>query len=262
MLVLSLALAIQAATAPPTATELRRMPAVEAHQGVAADRRSVFAIDNSTIARYDRRTGRRMATWRGDPARFPHLNSCTRHDDALVCAGSNYPAVPMASQMLWFDTVTLKLRQVRELGRAPGSLTWLDWHDGSWWACFANYDAKGGEPGRDHRATTLVRYDARFGEVARWRFPDAVLARFAPRSSSGGAWGADGLLYVTGHDRPELYALAVPATGDTLELKATIATPTGGLAIGWQPGARRQLWSIDRAGSTLVLSQVPAVVAR
>ena len=30
----------------------------------------------------------------------------------------------------------------------PAALTGLDRHDGSWWACFANYDAKGGEPGR------------------------------------------------------------------------------------------------------------------
>lgn len=107
-----------------------------------------------------------------------------------------------------------------------------------------------------------MRYDADFVEQARWRFPDAVLARFAPRSSSGGASGEDGLLYVTGHDRPELYALRVPAQGDTLELVATIATPTGGQAIGWQPGARRQLWSIDRASGALVLSQIPPVVAR
>lgn len=137
-MMLALLLAIQAALSPPTATELRRMPAAEAHQGAAADHRSVFAIDNSTIARYDRRTGRRVAIWRGDPARFPHLNSCTRHRDALVCAASNYPAVPMTSQVLWLEPLTLKLRRVRNLERGPGSLTWLDWRDGSWWACFAN----------------------------------------------------------------------------------------------------------------------------
>lgn len=257
-MMLALLLAAQVA-APSVATELRRLPAAEAHQGVAADRRFVYAIDNSTIARYDPRTGRRLAIWRGDPAKFPHLNSCVRHDGALVCAGSNYPSTPMTSQVLWLDAVTLKLRRVRDLVRGPGSLTWLDWHDGSWWAGFANYDGKGGEPGRDHRATALVRYSADFVEQGRWRFPDTVLARFAPRSSSGGAWASDGLLYVTGHDRPELYALRLPSQGDTLEHVTTIATPTGGQAIGWQPGARRQLWSIDRAGETLVLSQVPPV---
>ena len=250
-------LAMQIAT--PIATELRRLPAAEAHQGAAADRRSVFAIADSTIARYDQRTGRRLAVWRGDPVKFPHVNSCALYGKALVCAGSNYPSVPMTSQLLWFDPGTLKLRRVRALVDGPGSLTWFDWHDGSWWAGFANYDGRGGAPGRDHRATMLVRYSADFVEQARWRFPDVVLDRFAPRSSSGGAWGDDGLLYVTGHDRPELYALRVPSRGGTLELVATIETPTGGQAIGWQPGAARHLWSIDRAGGVLVLSRIPRV---
>ena len=38
-----------------------------------------------------------------------------------------------------------------------GSLTALDRHDGKWWAVFAHYDGKGGEPGRDHRYTMLAR---------------------------------------------------------------------------------------------------------
>lgn len=240
------------------AVELRRLPASEAHQGVAADARSVYAVANSGIGRYDKRTGKRVALWQGDRERFKHLNSCTLHARRLVCAASNYPEVPMRSQVLWLDPATLTLERVRDLGHAHGSLTWMDWRYGSWWACLANYDGRGGEPGRDHRATVVVRYSPAFAEQAVWRFPNAVLARFAPRSASGGAWGTDELLYVTGHDRPELYALRVPARGDTLELVATIATPTGGQAIGWDPAGRR-LWSIDRRASVLVEARVPEV---
>ena len=104
---------------------------------------------------------------------------------------------------------------------------------------FANYDAKGGEPGRDHRWTTLVKFDDQWRRVGAWALPAAVLERMAPYSCSGGGFGDDGLLYVTGHDRPELYALAVPTEGGaTLDLVATLAIPFEGQAIAWDRGGR------------------------
>lgn len=243
--------------APPAAVEVRRLPASEAHQGAAADRASVYAIDNSQVARYDKASGRRVGLWQGDPKQFKHINSCIVRSGTLVCAASNYPDVPMASMIVWIDAATMTLRRTRVLPDGPGSLTWLDWHDDSWWAGFANYDGKGGAPGRDHRQTVVVRYDARFTPRATYRFPDAVLDRFAPRSASGGAWGPGELLYVTGHDRPELYALRVPRTGTTLDLVATITTPTGGQAFGWDGRDRRLFWSIERGTAEIVASRIP-----
>ena len=244
-----------AAAAP--AVEIERFPAEEARQGVVADRRHVYAISNSVIGKYDRRTHRRVAQWRGDPARFIHMNSCSLLGRRLVCALSNYPALPMQSSVEWFDVDRMEHLRSHTFGGGHGSLTWIDRHAGSWWACFAHYDGRGGEPGRDHRATVLVRYDRDFTEQAVYRFPDALLERFAPYSASGGAWGNDGLLYVTGHDRPELYALALPHRGDILEHVATIAIPTGGQAIGWDRDRRRILWSIERKRSEVVASHVP-----
>lgn len=251
-----------AGLAQPAAVEVRRLPAAEANQGVAADARWVYAIDNSRIARYDKASGRRIAEWNGDPARFPHVNSCTVRRRELVCAASNYPAMPMRSEVLWFDAKSLRLTRTEPLPFPDGSLTWLDWHDGHWWAGYANYDGKGGAPGRDHRQTLVVRYTRTFTPIATYAFPDSVLARLAPRSTSGGAWGPDGLLYVTGHDRPELYAMRAPRTGTVLAHVATIRTVTGGQAIGWEVGTRRRLWSIERASHDLVLSRVPAVMPR
>jgi hypothetical protein len=251
-----LGLALLLAAAEPAAVEVRRLPAEEARQGPAADRRHIYAISNSAIGKYDRRTGKRIAAWAGDPRLFKHMNSCAVVGPALVCAASNYPETPMASSVEWFDTKTLRHVRTRSLGPGRGSLTWLDWHDGSWWAGFANYDGKGGEPGRDHRSTMLVRYDRDFREQGAWLFPPTVLARFAPYSASGGAWGPDGRLYVTGHDRPEMYALRLPAAGSTLEHVATIALPTPGQAIDWDPVERGLLWSLDRGRKELVASRV------
>ncbi|WP_229726576.1 hypothetical protein [Sphingomonas alpina] len=254
----ALLLVLQAATLP-AATEVRRMPAPEAHQGVVADRTYVYAISNAEIGKYDRRTGKRIARWQGDPTLFVHMNSCVLNRAEIVCAASNYPDVPQASSVEWFDTRSMRHMRSHSFGPGRGSLTWLDWHKGSWWACFANYDAKGGEPGRDHRYTTLVRFDATFHETGAWLFPQDVLDRFAPYSSSGGAWGTDDLLYVTGHDRPELYVLTLPEAGSRLIHKATIAIPTPGQAIAWDAAEPRLLWSIDRRGGQMVASRIPAV---
>jgi len=263
LLPLLLAISMQQAPAAPplvpAAVEVERFPAEEAKQGVVADAHHVYVISNSAIGKYDRRTHRRIARWEGDPRLFIHMNSCILDKAMIVCAASNYPATPMVSSVEWFDTRAMQHVKTRSLGPGHGSLTWLDWHDGSWWACFANYDDKGGEPGRDHRLTTLVRYGADFAEQGSWLFPEDVLERFAPYSSSGGAWGQDGLLYVTGHDRPELYVLRLPAAGSRLEHVATLAIPTDGQAIAWDGNEKRLLWSIARQSREVVASHVPAI---
>jgi outer membrane protein assembly factor BamB len=240
------------------ATEIRRIPAVEAEQGVASDGHYVYAISNRAITRIDAATGRQVAHWEGDPAQFPHINSCTIDQRTLVCAASNFPGLPMRSMIERFDAETLHHLSTQQLGHGYGSLTWLMPHGEDWWACFANYDGRGGEPGRDHRFTTLVRYNRDWREKAQWRFPAEVLERMAPKSASGGAWGNDGLLYVTGHDRPELYALRVPERGDILELVAIIALPTDGQAIDWDRAQPRILWSIERKSHELVASRIPS----
>ncbi|WP_246623402.1 hypothetical protein [Sphingomonas colocasiae] len=241
------------------ALSLAAIAAPEAGQGVAAGAAHVYAIDNAEIGKYEKLSGRRVAHWQGDRALFPHINSCAVVKAQLVCAASNYPQVPMASSVEIFDAKTLRHIRTHSLGRMYGSLTVLDWHRGAWWAVFANYDDRGGEPGRDHRFTTLVKMDAAFRPLESWLFPSAVLERFAPKSASGAAWGDDGLLYVSGHDRPEIYALRLPEAGTRLELVATLPVSTPGQAIDWDPVAPRTLWSIDRKAARMVSTPIPAI---
>ena len=246
------------AALPLVAVEQRRIASPEADQGVAADGDYVYAISNHALSRIEVKTGRQIARWEGDPALFPHMNSCIVDRAELLCAASNYPNLPMRSRIERFDARTLAHRGTQPLD-GPGSLTWVVSHDGGWWACYANYDGKAGTPGRDHSFTTLVRYDRAWHQTAEWRFPPDVLARMAPRSASGGIWGKDDLLYVTGHDRPELYVLKVPPGGGTLKLVATIAIPTGGQAIALSGRDKNLLWSIERRTRELVASRLPAI---
>jgi hypothetical protein len=242
------------------AQPVERWTAEEARQGVAADARFFYPMTNNRIGKYDKKTGKRMAQWEGPRALYPHMNSCVVEGTQLICAASNYPAVPMSSAVEIFDTATLKHVRSIALPPLPGSLTWIERRGKDWYAGLANYPADhGGEPGRDHRWTLLVRLDAEFRPTASWHFPDSVLARFAPMSCSGGSWGDDGLLYVTGHDRPELYALRLPEAGTVLEHVATIPLPTGGQAIAWDRSARRTLWSLDRQTRNVVASRIPVV---
>ncbi len=252
-----------AAQEPQSATPIARWQAEEARQGVAADARHFYPNANNRIGKYDKRTGRRVAQWEGPRALFPHMNSCTVDAAELICAASNYPAVPMASTLEVFDTRTLTHRRSIALPPMPGSLTWMERRGSDWFAGFANYpEGRGGEPGHDHRWTRLVRFDAQFRATGSWLFPPSVLERFAPMSNSGGSWGDDGLLYVTGHDRGELYVLRLPQAGAVLDHVATVLLPTGGQAIAWDRSQRRVLWSLDRATKMVVASRVPGVTPR
>lgn len=256
-------LAAAPALAQPTLTAelLRSYDAPEATQGVAADDAALYAIGNSEIGRYDKASGHKTGAWAGDPAVFPHLNSCAAIGRELVCASSNYPATPMQSTVEVFDRRSLRHRRSIALGRQGGSLTWLTRRDGAWWACFANYDGKGGEPGRDHRATLLVEFDDAWRRLRVWRFPASVLERLAPKSASGGVWGEHGLLFVTGHDAPELYVLRAPPDGDVLEHVATIAAPIEGQAIALDPHDPRRLYGVRRASRQIVAVRLPELLA-
>lgn len=241
---------------PPPAPVILRMAAPEARQGVASDGTHLYAIDNDRIGKYRITTGKRVAQWQGERRLFPHMNSCTVAGHDLVCAASNYPQLPQTSAIEIFDTRTMRHKRTISLGFGPGSLTALDRHGGKWWAVYANYDGKGGEPNRDHRYTLLARLDDAFRQEAAWTFPAEVLTRFAPFSCSGLSWSEDGRLYVTGHDRPEIYELVLPEAGSRLELRRTIGIATPGQAIDWDPVEKGRLWSIDRAKTEMVASVV------
>jgi len=246
-----------AAMSGGSAETVRRLPAPEARQGVAAGRRDLYAINNFRLARYDKRTGEKRAIWEGDGSRFPHINSCAVIRRDLVCALSDYPAVPQWSAVEFFDPVTLAHRRTVALGQGVGSLTWVDRHDGAWWAMFANYDGKGGEPGRDHRYTALVRFDDHWRRTESWSLPGSILDRIAPKSISGGGWGPDGRLYLTGHDRPELYVVTLPKGGAVLDHVATIAIEAAGQAVDWDESEPGMLYGIDREGGQMLQMRVP-----
>ncbi len=244
-------------------TSLRRYAAAEADQGVAVDERHFYAIDNSAIGKYRRDTGALVARWASPRGGLvAHINSCTALDGTLVCANSNYPAIPMGSSVERIDTATMLPAESHSLGLMDeGSLVWLVPQPQGWLAGFAHYDradGKGGVGYKDARYGNVVRLDAQFRRTGGWLFPEAVLARMKPHAASGGALGPDGLLYVLGHDRPELYVLAQPLMGPVLVHVATIAIEAPGQAFAFVPGSR-DIMAISREAQQVVQISLPPV---
>lgn len=261
-LVLALA-ALPAAAQPLLKSEVvRRWKAAEATQGVAVDARHFYAVSNSRIGKYDKKTGQKVAEWVGDKARFPHINSCEIIGQELVCASSNFPETPQTSSVEFFDPRRMVHLRTVSLGQQIGSLTWVDRKDGAWWATFANYDNKGGELGRGHRHTQLVTFDDEWRRMEGWSFPASVTDRFAPMSSSGGGWGPDGRLYVTGHDHPELYVLELPKGGSKLDHVATIEAAIEGQAIAFDRSEPGVLFGISRPTREVVSMRLPKIGGR
>ncbi|MCA9022034.1 MAG: hypothetical protein KDA74_17925, partial [Planctomycetaceae bacterium] len=89
--------------------ELKRFPAKEAHQAVAVDEDSFYAIASRGIARYQKSDGTLLKTWTGPKdSHIRHLNSGVIIDGELYCAHSNWPAAPLKNTVEIFDAKTLK----------------------------------------------------------------------------------------------------------------------------------------------------------
>ncbi len=247
----TLVIAPTALLAQSRLTQIAEFAVPEANQGVGVDDRYFYAIDNTTIAKYDKKTGT-LVTRRVQEGKGPliHLDGATVLDGRIYCAHSNYPAWPMTSSLEIFDAATLEHVGSHSFGINWGSLTWVDRKDGFWWMVFANYDQPYG-PNKTpygHKVNTqLIKFTADFQMVEAWTLPSSILDKFEQMSNSGGSWGPDGLLYLTGHDPAEIYKMRLPSVGSVLELVETIPMNIRGQGIAWDRSNPGVIYGIIRA---------------
>ncbi|MDX3094999.1 hypothetical protein PV417_10660 [Streptomyces sp. ME19-03-3] len=256
----------RAATAAPTeyTAELQRtFAAFDARQGIAVDKKYFYAVNNQTITKHDKATGKPLLQFVGDTdGPIIHMDSATVVGDKLYAATSNYNTTPEKSSVEVFDTRTMRHVDTFSFGIDRGSLTWLDRHDGAWWAAFANYDkpaAGSTEPYGGTDNTQIVKLDDRFRVVEAWTLPQALLDKVRPMSNSGGSWGPDGRLWITGHDYDEAYVMDLPSEGSDLRWVATVALPdVEGQAIAWDRSAKKpELWTIKRSTKQVLVFKAP-----
>ena len=243
--------AASTASAATVLKQIGEFAVPEANQGVGVDDRYFYAVDNRAIAKYDKKTGERVGKWQG-PKEGPilHLDSAMVMDGKIFAAHSNYPAWPMTSSLEIFDAGKMEHVGNHSFGINWGSLTWADFYNGHWWMTFANYDRPFGpnkSPYGYKVATQMVKFTADFKYVESWVLPKTLLDRFEDMSNSGGSWGPDGYLYLSGHDPAEIYKMRLPKAGSVLEHVETIPMNIRGQGIAWDRSDRGVIYGIIRA---------------
>lgn len=252
--------------APAHFESIARFSTPAARQGVAADAGNVYVVDDRLIVKHDRKTLQEVARFE-TPREGPiiHMNSLSLHDGRLYAAHSNYPESPMLSSIEIFDPATMAHVGSHSFGVMPGSLTTWEWHEGSWWAIWANHSRVFGrnqQPYGNTHWTHLTRHDAGYHQTGGWSFPADVLKRSEPMSISGSSWGPGlpghpgPLFWCTGHDHKEVYALRLPKQGMRLERIATLPIEAEGQAVAWDKADPTVLWMLIRSRREVVAQRL------
>lgn len=237
-----------------TVTGVQKFPLKEAKQGVAVDKNYFYVVNNSTITKHLKTTGEQVAIWDGTKDSIKHLNGGIVLKGKLYCANSNYPQSPMAGSIEIFDVAAMNHIGSHSFGINYGSVTWIDEHDGHWWVAFAHYTGRGSAEGKDNRWSCLVKFTKSWQMVESWIYPPSIIEKFGTRSNSGGVWGADGLLYITGHDNPEIYVMQIPEMGYTLKHIKTIPVPVygQGIALDLSIKEKQVFYGLSRGDNTII----------
>lgn len=227
-------------------------------QGVAVDDSFFYVISNTSIYKYAKGNGKMQSVFDGKKEGvLNHLNGGVVLNGKLYCAHSNFPDSPMASSIEIFDTKTLHHVASHSFGLFGGSATWIDESKGFFWVAFANYNGLHSSEGRDNRWTRLVKFDKKWNIISSWVYPQNVLQSFAPYSNSGGSWTNEGVLYVTGHDRKEMYELKIPDFGFTLKYLKTISILNSGQGIALDRSVKKGmiLYGVNREDNTVIVQK-------
>jgi len=267
LLVPLLACSAEAPITSQQAQILNVYPAQDANQAVAVDATHFYAVNNFRISRHDKTSGDFQEKWDGVSDKtgpIIHLDSAMVYEGLLYAAHSNFPQWPMASSIEIWDAQTMQHVRSHSFPDPLGSMTWLDRHDGFWWGGFGNYDriipphlqAYG-----ETENTLVVKMDDEFNILEQWRLPEDLLPRLRPMSNSGGSWGPDGYLYLTGHDHPEIYVMTIPEAGQILKWETTVVIEGfDGQGIAWDRSENNSvLWGILRDSSEVVQLLMPTI---
>jgi hypothetical protein len=246
---------------------LNRFPSSDAYQGIAVDSSYFYTINNRQISQHQKVDGQLLKQWTTAEQSSPsllHLDSGVVLGRELVAAHSNYPQWPMSSSIEFWDASTLQYKRRHSFGILLGSMTWIDRHEANWWGAFANYDiVQSGmtEPYGGTRNTVVIKFNDQFEVLQQWYLPEEIIERVTPMSNSGGSWGEDGYLYVTGHDHPEIYVMSAPPESDTLQWLATVYVPDlNGQGIAWDRSTNsRELWAIVRSERLALQIRIPEI---
>lgn len=161
----------------------------EATQGVFVDNKFIYTLGNSTIGKYNKQTGKKIKIIHTN---FKHFNSGTVHNGLLYITHN-----PKMSNSIVIFTTDLILVKIISIPYS-GSLTWINFNNGSWYGCLAYYN-------KDIQKSRIVKFNSKWKIIKIWKYPKELLNKFYPYSNSGGQFININTLLLTGHDKKELY---------------------------------------------------------
>lgn len=226
----------------------------QATQGIAVDATYFYPISNKLVVKYDKATGQKKDSWKPEQAhQISHLNSGMVHDGKLYLGHSNWnwilpPTIKNSIEII--DCKTMKHDKSIPLPD-HGFCNWIDRYGGAWWICYGHYDVQGGKLGTAD--TILVKYDGKFQELKRWKFPHQVIKSFEGWSASGGSFHKHGILWVTGHSKREIYRLEIDSQAEVLKLiEPDLETLAKGQGIAWDRSRENRLFQIEKNRTVIV----------
>ena len=233
-----------------TSSVLDSFEVPEINQAIGVDADQFYAIDNTSIAKYAKDTKKLVLNRDYEDIGAIHFDSAVVVDGKIYIAHSNYPVWPMTSSLEIFDAVTLDHLESHSFGIQIGSFTWVDQAaDGTWWGGFANYNRvfdKSPVAYGNKYNTQIVRFTPDWRVAEAWVLPPELLEKFGDMSNSGASWGPDGKLWITGHDDPEVYALALPEAGSMLRWVGTAPLDIAGQGVAWDRTQQGVIWGVVR----------------
>ena len=251
VIVALITLAVPVHAADPICREVRKFSSPQAIQGVGIDTDFAYVVTNRAIAKHHKLTGRLEKTWEAPKGSYlKHLNSGVVVDGVLYSSHSNYPTTPRQNSIEMWDAETLEYKGKHEFKRPDAAFTWIDIYRGKWYGGFAYYGDEASVA-----KTEVVLFDKEWKTIKKWHYPQSVVKRFSPYSNSGASFGPDGLLYATGHDAAELYAVRLPEAGGLMPLVATVPMPIFGQGIAWDRTDLGIIYGIRRKNREVVAAR-------
>jgi hypothetical protein len=214
--------------------------APEAYQAAAADDDFIYAIEDTSIAKYSRRSFKLIAKSTGTAH---HLNSGFVWEGKVYCAHTTPHG---ESEIMTLDPVTMVVGKFKDLSDHPGKITWVVRDAKFWWINFAFY-------GSDNASTYLAKFDEEWRELGRWYYPREVVSDLRRQSISGGVV-LNSIVLATGHDKKVIYEMKFPAQGQVLQFVDAIPSPFPGQGLATDP-VSDSLVGIDRDRHEVVFAR-------
>jgi hypothetical protein len=102
----------------------------------------------------------------------------------------------------------------------------------------------------------MVKFDDNWQWQEAWVLPAKLIPKFGVMSNSGGSWGPDGLLYLSGHDPAEVYVMKLPEAGSVLQWIDTIPLNIAGQGIAWDRSEPGTIYGIIRSKLQVTASKL------